>query len=62
MKASTRIARTLREHFIDAVERELSKFEHKERAFRQADREERAAKMKLPLGIKASVHRDTVQR
>ena len=32
-----------------AVEDELCKFEHKELAFRQAERDERAAKMGLPI-------------
>ena len=32
-----------------AIEDEFSKFERKERAFRQADRDERAAKLRLPI-------------
>jgi hypothetical protein len=32
-----------------AVEDELSKFERKELAFRQAERDERAAKLELPI-------------
>jgi hypothetical protein len=49
MNKLLRIARTPREHFMRAVEDELSKFEQKERGFRQADREERAAKLRLPV-------------
>jgi hypothetical protein len=46
----TRISRSSpREHFTRAVEDEFSKFERKERAFRQADRDERAAKLRLPI-------------
>jgi hypothetical protein len=43
------IRETPREHFRRTVEDELSKFERRERAFRQADRDERAAKLRLPL-------------
>ena len=43
MHKPTRIARTPCEHFMHAVDEEFSKFERKEREFRQADREERAA-------------------
>jgi hypothetical protein len=45
----TRMARSPREHFMRAIEDELSKFELKEREFRQADRQERASKLRLPL-------------
>jgi len=31
------------------IEAELSKFEQKERAFRQAERDERAAELRLPI-------------
>ncbi len=44
-----RIGRTPREHFMRAVDDELSKFERKEREFRQAERDERAAKLRLPI-------------
>ena len=33
------IAKTPREHFMRAVDREFSKFEREERAFRKAERE-----------------------
>jgi hypothetical protein len=45
----TRIGKSARERFMRAVEDELSKFEHKELAFRQAERDERAAKLGLPI-------------
>jgi hypothetical protein len=44
-----RIARTPREHFMRAVDDELAKFERKEMAFQQAEREERASRLRLPL-------------
>ena len=40
----TRIEKSHHEHFTRTVDDEFAKFELKERAFRQADREERAAK------------------
>ncbi len=49
MYKPTRIVRSPCEHFMRAVDNELSKFERKERAFRQAEREERAAKLHLPV-------------
>jgi hypothetical protein len=49
MIRQNQIRETPREHFRRAVEDELSKFERKERAFRQADRDERAAKLRLPV-------------
>ena len=48
----TRISRSPREHFMRAVDEEFSKFERKERAFRQAERDERAAKLRLPTARK----------
>jgi hypothetical protein len=44
-----RIVKSYREHFMSAVDDEFAKFELKERAFRQADREERAAELGLPV-------------
>jgi hypothetical protein len=55
-------ARTPREHFMRAAEDELAKFEHKERAFRQADRDERAAKLRLPLDKSVSPTHSLVSR
>jgi hypothetical protein len=42
-------AKTPREHFMRAVDDELSKFERRELVFRQADRDERAAELRLPV-------------
>lgn len=59
MNKLLRIARTPREHFMRAVEEEFSKFEHKEREFRRADRAERAGKLRLPIDYdRPSVHAD----
>jgi hypothetical protein len=44
-----RIGRLPREHFKRAVDDEFSKFERRERAFRQAERDERAAQLRLPI-------------
>jgi len=49
------ITKTPREHFMRAAEDELAKFERKERVFRQADRDERAARLKLPVDT-AAIH------
>jgi hypothetical protein len=43
------IVRSPREHFMRAVDDELAKFERKEREFRHADQQDRAAKLGLPL-------------
>ena len=43
------IAKTPREHFMRAVDDEFAKFERKENAFRRAEREERAAQLRLPV-------------
>ena len=48
------IAKTQREHFMRAVDDELDKFERKERAFRQQERAERAAQLRLPITNKMS--------
>jgi hypothetical protein len=50
-----RIARTPREHFMRAVDDELAKFERKEMAFQQAEREERASRLRLPLARKSGI-------
>jgi hypothetical protein len=44
-----RIAKTPRERFMQAAEVELTKFVRKEIAFQQADRNERAMKLCLPI-------------
>lgn len=43
-----RIAKTPREHFMQAAKDELEKVERKEIAFQQAERAERAKKLRLP--------------
>jgi len=48
----TRIGKSPREHFTRAVDEEFSKFERKERALRQAERDERAAQLRLPVARK----------
>ena len=49
-----RIAKTPRERFMKAAEDELAKFVRKEMAFQQADRNERAMKLRLPISVKTS--------
>ena len=46
--------KTPREYFMRAVDDELAKFELKENAFQKADRDERAAKLGLPVPGKPS--------
>jgi hypothetical protein len=43
-----------REHFMRAIEDEFSEFELKERAFRQAEWDERAAQLRLPIDLKTT--------
>jgi hypothetical protein len=43
-----------REHFMRAVGDDFSRFERKEKALRQAERDERAARLKLPVGSNSS--------
>jgi hypothetical protein len=49
-----RIAKTPRERFMRAAEDELAKFVRKEIAFQQADRNERAMKLRLPISVRNS--------
>lgn len=44
------IAKTPREGFMREVNAELLKFERREGEFRKMERQERAAKLQLPLG------------
>jgi len=44
-----RIAKTPREHFMQAAADELARFVRKEIAFQKADRDERARKLRLPI-------------
>jgi hypothetical protein len=45
----TTIGKTPREYFMRTADDEFAKFERQERALRQAEREERAAQLRLPL-------------
>ena len=46
-----RIAKTPREHFMQAAADELARFVGKEIAFQKADRDERAMKLRLPVSL-----------
>jgi hypothetical protein len=45
------IAKTPREHFMQAAADELARFARKEIAFQKADRDERAMKLRLPTSL-----------
>jgi hypothetical protein len=51
-----KIAKTPREHFMQAAADELARFVRKEIAFQKADRDERAMKFCLPISLG---HRET---
>jgi len=51
MSERTELKRTHRDQFLRAAEDVFADCERKEREFRQADRDERAAKLKLPLHV-----------
>ena len=51
MDEPKRVAKTPRERFVQAAEDELAKFVRKEIAFQQADRNERAIKLRLPISV-----------
>ena len=46
-----KIAKTPREHFMQAAADELARFARKEIAFQKADRDERAMKLRLPISL-----------
>ena len=46
-----KIAKTPREHFMQAAADELARFVRKEIAFQKADRDERAMKLRLPIPL-----------
>jgi hypothetical protein len=46
-----KIAKTPREHFMQAAADELAKFVRKEMAFQRANRDERAMKLRLPISL-----------
>lgn len=45
-----RIKETPREHFVRTADEQFAKFEREERALRRAERDERAARLRFPLG------------
>ena len=45
------IAKTPREHFMQAAGDEITRFVRKEIAFQKADRDERAMKLRLPVSL-----------
>jgi hypothetical protein len=47
----TRISKSPPEHFMRTLDDEFSKFERKERQLHQAERRERAAKLRLPVEL-----------
>ena len=49
MTGPTQFATTTRDRFLQAAEKELIAFELREREFLRKDREERAAKLQIPL-------------
>lgn len=49
MVRRTTIAKRSREHFMLAADEEFARFEQQEMAIQKADREERAARLGLPL-------------
>jgi hypothetical protein len=60
MLKPTQIGQSPREHFMSAADDEFSEFERKEREFRRKDKEERAAKLGLPVYLReGSIPRDT---
>ena len=48
--ARTQAAKTPREHFVKAVHDELANFERKEIEFQKMERDQRAARLRLPIG------------
>ena len=49
MTEHTQLAITPRDRFLEAAEKELIAFERREREFLKRDREERAARLQIPL-------------
>jgi hypothetical protein len=49
MTEHTQLAITPRDRFLQAAEKELIAFERREREFLKRDRQERAAKLQIPL-------------
>src|SRR5258708_6834481 len=49
MAARTQARKTPREHFVKTVHDELAKFERKEIEFQKMERDQRAARLRLPI-------------
>jgi len=49
MTEHTQLAITPRDRFLEAAQKEMIAFERREREFLKRDREERAARLQLPL-------------
>ena len=49
MAACTQAGQTPREHFVKTVHDELAKFERKEIEFQKMERDQRAARLRLPI-------------
>jgi hypothetical protein len=50
LAAHTRVERTPNEHFMKSIHDELAKFERKEIEFQKTERNQRAARLRLPIG------------
>jgi hypothetical protein len=50
MAARTQVEKTPSEHFMKTVHDELAKFERKEIEFQKTERNQRAARLRLPIG------------
>ena len=48
--ARTQVGKPAREHFVKAVHDELANFERKEIEFQKMERDQRAARLRLPIG------------
>ena len=57
-----RIAKSPREHFMQAAADELARFVRKEIAFQKADRDERAIKLRLPISLENRETRHNLAR
>lgn len=49
MTGNTPLAITPRDRFLEAAQKELAAFERREREFLKKEREERAAKLQIPI-------------
>jgi hypothetical protein len=49
MAERTQVSAETRDRLLEAIEKELTKFERKENEFRKKDRAERAVELRLPI-------------